>query len=152
MRKTLNQIRKLIEDVLGEYDKEVDDIITRQILKIITQTGKFNADDWILEVIRPEVSSSPVDTEGSQYVFSLDGAVRLIPKPQAPREIQDSLLEGAQINHYKTESRPGYVNIVIKGHQNIDMVVGGSLRFNFELEMRTTDTRFGGVIEESLGY
>ena len=148
----MNPIQKIIEDALGEYNEEVDKVIWAQIQKIIKNTGKFEADKWVLEVISPYIMEGNDKLRESNFIFSINGAVRLVPKPQAPREIKDSILTGAQIRQYTMESLPGYTNIIIKGYQDVDMVLNGSLRFNFELEIRSTDTRLGTVIEESLGY
>lgn len=149
----MSQIKKLIEDALGEYNEEVDKAIVGQILKIIKTTGKFIADEWMLEIKRPDITTeNSMITDGHEYVFSIKGAVKLVPKSKIPQIIKNSILKGAKIHHYKAESLPGYINIVIKGHKDEEMLVTPPIRFNFELEMRATDTRLGTVIRESLGY
>jgi len=145
----MSSIQKMIEDLIGEYNADIEKVIWAQVKEIIATTGGFTVDDWILEVKHPAVRSDHI---GDTMTFGLYGSARLVPKHKTPREIKESILEGAKIQHTSLESRPGYVNITIKGHQDVDMVVGGSLRFNFKLKMRSSDNRLTGVIEESLHY
>jgi hypothetical protein len=149
----VNQIRKKIEDLLGEYNQKVEDAIWVQIQDIITTTGKFTADDWILELKQPVIFNDKDTTAFAS--FKLAGAVRLIPRPKIPTFIDSSILRGATIRKYREQTSQVAKHgtfVIIEGTKEVDMVLGGNLKFSFDLEIKSVDTRLGDVIRESMGY
>lgn len=150
----MNKINEMIENTLGKYEQDVDDAVFLQIRKIIRATGSFNADDWVLEMKRPSITTQ--DFEGYTYVFSIEGAIRLVPRYSLAQNthIVDDILIGGLISQYKVMNphfHPEAIKIVIKGIQVIDWANDNDLRFSFDLEIRSSDPRIIGYIQKKLG-
>lgn len=151
----MNSIQKIIEEALGKYDQEVEKALWGQIQKIIKETGEFKADKWMLEVIRPSIDLKPGILKDYDYVFSIDGAVRLRPTLKFPSSIKDDILIGARVGHYQRVTpsiNAGTHKLFISGVQEIDMVIGDPLQFSFELTIHSNDSRVRNHIKDKLEY
>ena len=152
----MNSIQKLIEDVLGKYNEDVEKAIWGQIRVIIKETGEFKAKDWTLHIVRPDVTvENSMIVDGHNYVFSIEGAVKLVPKPNYPKTIKDDILVGGLVRKYKRVTpniSPNSAVIIMEGIQVIDMVDGNDLRFSFYLEIKGIDYRIRDHIESKLEY